>query len=70
MKLLVLPRYDRSGASSRQRLLQYVPDLARLGWEITIRPLQHVRGGNGPIRLNAVPAKAGTIIAGSDEGSN
>jgi len=39
MKLLVLPRYDRSGASSRQRLLQFVPDLARLGWEITVRPL-------------------------------
>jgi glycosyltransferase involved in cell wall biosynthesis len=39
MKLLVLPRYDRSGASSRQRLLQFVPDLAGLGWEITVRPL-------------------------------
>ena len=39
MKLLVLPRYDRSGASSRQRLLQFVPDLACLGWEITVRPL-------------------------------
>jgi glycosyltransferase involved in cell wall biosynthesis len=39
MKLLVLPRYDRRGASSRQRLLQFVPDLARLGWEITVRPL-------------------------------
>src|SRR5439155_1625181 len=28
-----------SGASSRQRLLQFVPDLAGLGWEITVRPL-------------------------------
>jgi hypothetical protein len=29
---------------------------------ITLRPLTHVRGGSGMIRLNAVPAKAGATI--------
>ena len=39
MKLLVLPRYDRRGASSRQRLLQFVPELSRRGWQVTVQPL-------------------------------
>ena len=34
---------------------------------MTVRPLGHVRGGNGPIRLNAVPAKAGTTVVPSFE---
>ena len=41
--------------------------LATAGQEVTIRPLGHVRGGNGPIRLNAVPAKAGTTVVPSFE---
>src|SRR5690606_34872671 len=41
--------------------------LASSGEEITVRPLQHVRGGNGPIRLGGVPPKAGTSIVASFE---
>lgn len=41
--------------------------LASAGEEITLRPLFHVRGGNGPIRLGGVPPKAGTTIVASFE---
>ncbi len=41
--------------------------LASAGEEVTIRPLQRVRGGNGPIRLGGVPPKAGTTIVPSFE---
>ncbi|MEZ5189960.1 MAG: hypothetical protein R2717_03095 [Schumannella sp.] len=41
--------------------------IATAGQEITVRPMLHVRGGNGPLRLNAVPAKAGSIIEPSFE---
>jgi hypothetical protein len=41
--------------------------LATAGQEVTVRPLGHVRGGNGPIRLNAVPTKAGTTVVPSFE---
>jgi len=40
---------------------------ASAGEEITIRPLDHVRGGNGDVRLNAVPPKAGITITPSYE---
>ena len=40
---------------------------AYAGQEITISPLEHVRGGNGAVRLNAVPAKAGVTITPSYE---
>jgi len=44
--------------------------LATSGEKITIRPIGHVRGGNGPLRLNAVPAKAGvTIVPSFDSGT-
>lgn len=44
--------------------------LASAGEEITVRPMQHVRGGNAPLRLNAVPAKAGiTIVPSFDAGT-
>ncbi|HEY4225225.1 MAG TPA: Ig-like domain-containing protein [Pseudolysinimonas sp.] len=44
--------------------------LATSGEEITVRPMSHVRGGNGPLRLNAVPAKAGiTIVPSFDAGT-
>ncbi|PPF50246.1 fibronectin type III domain-containing protein [Clavibacter michiganensis] len=35
---------------------------AQLGREITVEPLTHARGGNGAIRLAAVPARAGVVI--------
>ena len=40
---------------------------ASAGEEITIRPLEHVRGGSGEVRLNAVPPKAGVTITPSYE---
>ncbi|HEX7834095.1 MAG TPA: Ig-like domain-containing protein, partial [Pseudolysinimonas sp.] len=41
--------------------------LTTAGQEITIRPMSHVRGGHGTLRLNAVPAKAGSTIEPSFE---
>lgn len=38
MKLLVLSRYDRLGASSRLRIMQYLPALAEAGIEATVAP--------------------------------
>lgn len=38
MKLTILPRYDRLGASSRLRILQYLPDLAAAGLEPDLAP--------------------------------
>ena len=44
--------------------------LATSGEEITVQPMDHVRGGNGPLRLNAVPGKAGiTIVPSFDAGT-
>jgi hypothetical protein len=40
---------------------------AHAGEETTVSPLDHVRGGNGVIRLNAVPPKAGVTITPSYE---
>ncbi len=37
------------------------------GQEITISPLEHVRGGSGPLRLSSVPAKPGSTIEASLE---
>jgi len=37
------------------------------GQEITVSPLEHVRGGNGAVRLNAVPPKTGITITPSYE---
>jgi glycosyltransferase involved in cell wall biosynthesis len=39
MKLLMLPRYDRMGASSRYRLMQYVPLFERAGHAVEVWPL-------------------------------
>jgi glycosyltransferase involved in cell wall biosynthesis len=39
MKVLALPRYERLGASSRMRFLQYLPWLARGGLEVTVSGL-------------------------------
>src|SRR5690606_12124324 len=41
--------------------------LATAGQEITVRPMSHVRGGNGTLRLNAVPERAGSTIKPSYE---
>jgi hypothetical protein len=41
--------------------------LVTAGQEITIRPMSHVRGGNGALRLNAVPERAGSRIEPSFE---
>jgi hypothetical protein len=41
--------------------------LATSGQEITIRPMSHVRGGTGTLRLNAVPERAGATIKPSFE---
>ena len=39
VRVLVLTKYARLGASSRMRLLQYLPRLQQAGIEITVRPL-------------------------------
>ena len=48
-----------------------IPDpyvkLAYAGQEITLSPLDHVRGGSGPIRLASVPAKSGVTVTPSLE---
>lgn len=41
--------------------------LAYAGQEVTVRPLDHVRGGTGVIRLSGVPAKTGAEITPSLE---
>ena len=40
---------------------------AYAGQELTISPLEHVRGGSGELRLNAVPPKAGVTTTPSYE---
>ncbi len=37
--ILALTRYDRLGASSRVRVLQYIPALERRGWRVVVHPL-------------------------------
>lgn len=39
MRLLMLPRYERLGASSRLRSYQYIPFLERAGFDIEVSPL-------------------------------
>ncbi len=39
MKILILSRYDRQGASSRLRQLQYIPHLESAGFEVETQPL-------------------------------
>jgi hypothetical protein len=37
-KVLLLTRYDRLGASSRVRFLQFLPALAAQGFDFDVRP--------------------------------
>ncbi len=37
--ILALTRYDRLGASSRVRVLQYIPALEKAGFKVTVQPL-------------------------------
>lgn len=39
MKILILSRYDRQGASSRLRTMQYIPYLQAAGMEVDVSPL-------------------------------
>jgi hypothetical protein len=39
MKVLLLARYDRQGASSRLRTMQYLPYLADAGLEVRVESL-------------------------------
>ncbi len=39
MKILILTKYSRLGASSRLRALQYIPYLEDIGYNITVEPL-------------------------------
>jgi large repetitive protein len=41
--------------------------LAYAGVEVRVAPLEHVRGGNGAVRLNAVPPKSGVAITANFE---
>lgn len=38
-KILILSRYDQSGASSRVRFYQFAPELEALGWQLEFSPL-------------------------------
>ncbi|MEO8528427.1 MAG: Ig-like domain-containing protein [Pseudolysinimonas sp.] len=48
-------------------LIQPWVAIATAGQEITVRPMLHVTGGNGLLRLNAVPARAGSTVSPSFE---
>ncbi|MDX2463894.1 MAG: glycosyltransferase family 1 protein, partial [Porticoccus sp.] len=39
MRVLLLSRYGRLGASSRVRSLQFIPFLESKGWDVDVRPL-------------------------------
>ena len=41
--------------------------LTYAGQDVTVRPLEHVRGGTGTVRLNNVPAKTGAVITASPD---
>ena len=59
MKLLILSRYGRQGASSRLRMMQYIPTLEAAGFKVETAPffddayLTALYGGNG--RAAAIP---------------
>lgn len=64
MKLIAFTKYDREAASTRQRLLQYLPSLAAAGIEVDYRPLlsdSYVRSlaGKGQVSKSAIAAAYG-----------
>lgn len=68
MKLLAFTKYDREAASTRVRLLQYVPALAAAGIEVEHRPLlsdayvRSLAGGERPPRTAIGRAYAGRLV--------
>ena len=61
MRIIAFTKYDREAASTRQRLLQYLPDLARAGIEVDVHPLlddDYVRA-----LASGVPASKAAIAA-------
>lgn len=55
MKILFLPRYDESGASSRYRIYQYLPFFSQNGISVTISPLldnQYIKNLNDNAKNN------------------
>ena len=60
MRVAAFTKYDREAASTRQRILQYLPDLARAGIEVEVHPLL----GNAYVRsLASGHAASKTAIA-------
>lgn len=61
IRILLITKYDRLGASSRMRSLQYVPRLEQAGLQVTVQPLlsdallqaRYKRGGYGFSLLRA-----------------
>lgn len=61
MRVLMLPRYGLLGASSRQRMYQYLPALEAAGCEVTVSPLF----GDGYVRALYARRRAfGEVLAG------
>ena len=69
-KVLLLTRYERLGASSRVRFLQFIPQLERADFAIDVHPLldnayvQSLYGGPPVSRWSIIGASIVTIIAG------
>lgn len=64
-RLLLLPRYSRDGASSRQRFFQFLPDLERAGFACTVSPFfgpHHVKWRFGTERWRHVPNVASCYL--------
>jgi len=67
MKILALTKYDREAASTRQRLLQFLPAFARAGIEVEYRPLlddayvRSLTGAGGRSRLAILRAYAARL---------
>ena len=75
MRMTAFTKYDRMAASTRQRLLQYLPYLEREGIQVDYRPLlgdDYVRalgGGKSPSRFSIIRAYAhrmAELIRGPD----
>lgn len=56
-----------SAAGQVPLIAEPFPVFAYAGVEVRVAPLDHVRGGNGTVRLNAVPSKSGVTIKANFE---